>query len=115
LASETLKKELRKLVQKRRKILETRDETITGEDGIDGDVMFTVHDPWRYEKILLVKDDKPWLKNHVVIPVREAGDGGDPLFMAMKPASGQNWDELFDTLEKNGAYRDRGKKPDHSR
>jgi hypothetical protein len=49
-------------------------------------VFFTVHDPWLYDKILLVKDGTPYLETHVVVPVKSTGDPGGPEFLAMKPA-----------------------------
>jgi hypothetical protein len=38
---------------------------------------------------LLVKDGKPYLKTHVVIPVKKTIDTGEPDFLAMKLKDGK--------------------------
>ena len=47
-------------------------------------LMFKIHVPSLYSEIMLVKDPKPFLKTHVIVPIKKVGDPGEPEFIAMK-------------------------------
>ena len=60
-------------------------KTFNAEGHGNDNVMFKLHNPYLYSEVLVVTDGKPYLKTHIVVPIKKINDAGEPLYIAMKP------------------------------